>query len=472
LSIAFDDPPMEPDPEWVRVDTMAGIRVRSYTIDRGRPTEFDKTGTGTAVIQIVDRTGVFDPTNTSSPLYNKAVPGKQAAIALLNPVNDTWHTIFRGYIESWSYRLGQTREHMELELQLVDGFAVLSRAELRVGVDGVIPGPPPYTSPPYATPEAAAFEERLAEFAKGNVLYGETLGYVKDRIDAVLGDAGWPIDLTDTFSGNVRVGPKAYGAGTTALDALWDAVDAEIPGVGNCFMDAAGKFRFRGRQARFRPDVAEYGIQRRTVGDPSAWAGDTDVVPVAELEWSNGEDNLFNACTATPEHVGTGDASRPINPDEPDNDDVAGQLVQNPTSITAYGRRSLTFDNLQTVQGIATGNDAMAETKLFSTYYVDNYGDAPHPRVSRMVFKTRRPGNTNAAALWQHFCNCEISDLLTLKSEHPGGGGFDTDFYVEGIHYQVSPGPPEYAHVELSLDVSPRAHYTTNPFDGDPDPGP
>ena len=35
--------------------------------------------------------------------------------------------------------LDQTRQYMELELQLVDGFAILSRAELIVGEDGALP---------------------------------------------------------------------------------------------------------------------------------------------------------------------------------------------------------------------------------------------------------------------------------------------------------------------------------------------
>jgi hypothetical protein len=111
----------------------------------------------------------------------------------------------------------------------------------------------------------------------------------------------------------------------------------------------------------------------------------------------------------------------------------------------------------------------MVETKQFATYYVENFKD-PAPRLSRLVFKTRRPSDAHGPALWQFLCNVDISDLLTLKTAHPGGGGFDTDFYVEGLHYTGRPGPPEYAIVELALDVSPRANFTTNPFDEDPDP--
>jgi hypothetical protein len=408
---------------------------------------------------------------------NKIVPGKQAAVSLFNPVNETWHTLYRGYIEAWHYRLGALRDHMELELQLVDGFAILSRAELRVGIDGVLPLP--------------------EEFAKGNIGYGETEGFTTDRIEAILGDVGWPVALStpwhdvapgeipDLFSSNTRVGPKVYGPGTGALDALWDAADAEFPGVSNMWMGgprASGHLIFRGRQARFRPDVAQYGIARYTVGDPSVWTVDDDAVPIAELEWSSGVDNLFNACSATPQGVNTGDDWRQLNPDPPNNDNVAGQYVKagdpgltagpgyDPDSIEKYGLRSLTFDQLQTVEGKHTGNNSMQETKLFAKYYVENYS-APAPRISRLVFKSRHTTDVHGSKLWEFMCNCEISDLLTLKTEHGGGGGFDNDFYVEGIHYVGRPGNPDIpAIVELSLDVSPRANWTTNPFDADEDP--
>lgn len=446
ILIAFDADPMVAAPDWTRIDTLPGCRVRDWQVDRGRPNEFDKTDTGTAVVRIVDREGIFDPTNPASDYVGRIVPGKQAAIGLQNPVSDEWFSQFRGFIESWSYVLDQTRQYMELELQLVDGFAMLARAELIVGEDGALPLP--------------------AEIAAGNVGYGETLGSVKDRIDGILGDVSWPVALRDVFSGNVRVGPKVYGPGTNALDAIWDAVDAEFPGVGNAWMSKDGLFVFHGRQARFRPDVAEYGIQRRTVGDPSGWGDDPDVVPVSELEWTKGSEALFNVASATPQGILDGGSWRALDPEQ---DDVPGQTVRDDASITAHGRRPLSFDNLQTLVGIATGNDSLEETKLFANYYVQNYSD-PTERISRLVFKSRRPGAQNGSALWQHVCKCEISDLLTLVTAHPGGGGFNTEFYVEGIHLTCRPGGPAFPIIELALDVSPKAFYATNPFDADPDP--
>ena len=89
-----------------------------------------------------------------------------------------------------------------------------------------------------------------------------------------------------------------------------------------------------------------------------------------------------------------------------------------------------------------------------------------------MVFKSRRPGNTNGSALWKHLCRAEISDLLTLQTEHPGGGGFLEDqFYVEGLHYTVRPGPPDVPDRRAVAGRVAAGRITRrNPFDEDDDP--
>jgi hypothetical protein len=62
-------------------------------------------------------------------------------------------------------------------------------------------------------------------------------------------------------------------------------------------------------------------------------------------------------------------------------------------------------------------------------------------------------------------CGVDISDIIRLKTTHHNGvGGFDEDFFVEGLHYTASPLSDNYVDVELTLDVSPRALYDANPF--------
>ena len=90
------------------------------------------------------------------------------------------------------------------------------------------------------------------------------------------------------------------------------------------------------------------------------------------------------------------------------------------------------------------------------------------------MLKSRLPADPHGPALWNFLSSLEISDLLNLRTLHGGGGGFSTatvdDFYVEGIHMTCRPGGPGLPIAELSLDVSPRANFTENPFDSDPEP--
>jgi hypothetical protein len=153
--------------------------------------------------------------------------------------------------------------------------------------------------------------------------------------------------------------------------------------------------------------------------------------------------------------------------------EISGQLLEDATSITAHGNKGLTFTDLLTVEGIATGNTALEETLLMATYYRDNYKDAL-PRITKMVFKSREPFDRLADPLWKMMCRCEISDLLSVTTAHVGGGGFaDTGnqgYYVEGIRYTCRPASPRVHDVTLELDVSPQSLFTNNPFDSDPDP--
>lgn len=436
VSIAFTTTnPLTASPTWTRIDNLAGLRVRSIVIERGRRDEFGKTQTGTARLQLVDSAGLLDPTNGAGTYFNQILPDKQAKIELYNPVLAEYQTIFRGFVEDFNYTLDLTRTYLTVDLDLVDGFAVFADYELQPGEDG-------------DTPDAGS---------EGRVVYGATVtGNVGDRIEAVYLDVGWPSGLADIFTGNVRVQEVIYEPGTSALTALMDAADAEFPGVANVYMSREGMLTFHGRQARFRPDVAAYGIRRQEVGDPSVTDADATICPVHELGFNLGKSILFNKVLSLPQGIAEAD--------------VAGQLRKDATSITAHGSKSLTFTDLLTLEGLADGFDYLDETALFATYYRDNYKD-PLPRVSRMVFKTRMPDHRLADPLWKMLTRVDISDRLTLTTAHPGGGGFSgEDYYVEGVRYDIRPANPQVPNIVLDLDVSPAALFDSNTFDDDTDP--
>ena len=428
VKIAFDDGPLVVSPTWTDIVSLAGCRVKQITVDRGRPSETAKTDTGRAVVTGVDLDGLFDPTNLTSIYAGKILPRKQAMIELRNPVLDEWLPIFRGHVDDWNYTLDITRDFLHFRLDLVDGFGFLALAELQPGQAG----------------------DTVPTGSEGNVFYEDTAGTVDDRIDAILADVGWPAGLSEIFTGNVRVREKVYAPGTQALAALQDAADAEFPGVANLYMSKSGVLTFHGRFARFRPDVAEYGINERNVGDPSLTDGDATAVPVAALGFNTGAEAIINSCLAAPEQIAI--------------TDFEDQVVTDTASIAAYGLHSFPLENLQTSYDVANGLTANPAAKLFATYYVDNQA-TPQTRVNQMTFRSRAETAANAGPLWLQLTRVEISDLLNLTTQHPGGGGFNAEaFFVEGIHYDIKPLNNLIPDVTLTCDVSPRAYWTTSPF--------
>ena len=180
-------------------------------------------------------------------------------------------------------------------------------------------------------------------------------------------------------------------------------------------------------------------------------------MPIAELEWSNGQDNLFNACSARHRSGLVTRRDDPAAEPRPARQRQRRRPVreERTTSIDRVRARSLTFDQLQTVEGIATGSTAMVETKKFATYYVENYASRGQPRISRMVFKTRRPGNTNGSSCGT---TCAARDQRSphVQTAHPGGGGFLERAVLRrrACTTRSGPAPPTFPIVELSLDVS------------------
>jgi hypothetical protein len=455
VAIAFDpdDDPRTVSPTWTYLDSVDGIRVQEWSISRGRPNELEPVSAGTASVTIADRVGYFDPTNGGSPVFPNVLPDRQIKIQLFDPVQETWHCLFRGYIEeinidvrSITYADGAV-EHgvLFVTLDLVDAFAWFNDHEL-------MPYPKSGDEPPAGSESRVFYDDTPAPV---------TVGPVADRIQAVLDDLGWSGALTDVFSGNVKITETTYEPGTTGLTALQDAVDSEFPGTALHFMSKDGVYTFHGRNARFRPDVAEYGINRRTVGDPSVTASDHTIAPIAELSFSIGKTFLRNSVLVVPQDTVVGTP--------PTEDEIAGQLLEDATSIDAHGKKSLTFTDLLTLEGNATGNTALEECLLFAQYFRDNLKD-PLPRITRMVFKSRMPQHRLADPLWKMICRCEISDLLTVKTAHVGGGGFNDGYYVEGIRYTGRPGNDQVHNITLEVDVSPEALFDDDPFEADPDP--
>ncbi len=433
--------PLAVSPTWTQLDLTDNL-VSSYSVRRGRTDQFQRTGTGTAEIQLVDQTGLFDPTSAN---YLGETTGKPAALSLHNPVTDAWTCIFYGLIDAVECGMAPAQNYSAVTISLVDTLDYLANTELIPDLD--ISGFPPPETPAYAIP-------RLGFIYFPETDPGGTTGTVADDINTVLSRAevGWPDpELRSIFTGNVRATARSYSVGTTALTVIDDLCDAEFPGIANRWISKKtvntepGAFVFHGRLARFDPTDPSYDIEFWKAGDGAAITGSSDYAQIRGLTFGRARADLVNSALFTYQAIA----------------DVAipEMLVEDSTSITAYGRRTKSADNLRLKFSVLTGNDAHDECILFGNYWVTVFKD-PQTRIRQLVFRSLAPSDPRAAKVWALMCGVEISDIITVNVTGPGVGGFeDVDYFVEGITYQVDPLQPTFQNVTLTLDLSPRAWY-------------
>ena len=430
VNIAFGQPTLLYDCTWTRIDDHPNL-VTSYSIDRGRQYELDRTDVGRATVTVTDPDGILDPTNPDGPYYGKIEPLLQAMIRRRNPVTGSWDTRFRGFIEEMDYQFDPSQKFNRLTLTLIDIFEILNAVKMFPSSAGY---------PADAPPESAGQVWFQAE-------------NMDDRIFKVIGDAQIPAELIVCFSGNVVVADAVYSPGESAMTAVQEAADAEFPGVSNVYTDRFGRLAVHGRVAKFDPagvhSTATAGAWDWHIwhaGDGAAvHAGPASTAHIRRFATNRGLAKVINQALATPAGIA--------------DEDVDGQTVSDITSIGKYGIRAQEWQNLLTLRSLLDGADALVETKRFAEYYVTNYRD-PQNRVTECAFRSMRPAQEGAAANWLLLQQVDISDLVHITVGSPGGGGLeDAQFYVEGVHETCSPLNPDYDNVDLSLDLSPVQYF-------------
>jgi hypothetical protein len=343
--------------------------------------------------------------------------------------------VFTGTVDDMTYDLSPSQVVTRVDVTLVDALDFFAGIELTPGLFGVTPLP--------------------ANVDEGNIFYeqaivGELAGV--GRIQQLVLESGYP-GPHDIFSGNVQVRDRVYAPRTSLLSAIDEACDAEFPGVANRFVERDGTFAFHGRLARFNPSDVQYGIETYAVGDKAACLASGPRARITALRMGSSKQRIINAALATPQGIA--------------DDDIEGQIVTDSVSISAYGTRSWSAENLQTyfdeLNGPFGGTDqeeANAAVKQFAQYYVDNYSD-PQIRIEELQLKSRKPEWTDAEPTWELLCNAEISDLVDVKVTNPGLS-VDAEYFIEGVRYLIRPLTGDYAYVELNLDLSPRAYWASD----------
>ncbi len=442
--IAFDDGPLEPDPTFTVIDQGGDFPVNfvaGYDIRVGRQTLLTQTDTGTATVTLYDRSGLFDPRNVSSPYYGK-LDGRQILLQLYNPVSATWEPQFRGLIDDIEWAVDGSAVNASGEpvnetitLNCVDVFDYLAGYGLTPGLDGV--------TPPVG--------------AEDGVYYAATTGSVDDRIIEILTDANIDSAMWSVASGNVHAKEVKYDPDESALQALRDAADAELPFIANIYCDRYGHFAFRGRYGRFDPDdvAAEPGsdwdFTRWAVGDGPAIIADPTRAQMRILSFGRARSELVNAALCYPQGI------KPA--------DMPGQVFADTTSITDYGKHSAPpMSDLLCDGGVDTaarpsGTTDLVETALFAELLVKNQKD-PRENITAIQLKSMQPDHTpRATATWDMLSRIDISHVVNVAIGYPGGTGFTgmatvDDYYIEGRQLHVTPANSGYDYVELDLDLS------------------
>lgn len=435
-------------PSWTRLDTgITGLRVNHISIERGRSSEFENTDTGTCTVEFNDTVGYLDPTLSASLISTPF------AVAIRNPITDEWFPLFRGVVDQAGYIMSKHTRKLAATIVAVDAFDYFANFEL-------IPG-------------LAGFSNAQIN-AAGYVFY-EDAGF-DERLNAILGDCNWPVGLSSTFTGNIVCSESRYASGDRALQALQECVDAEFPTVANHYVDKRGIYQVHGRKARFIPDfvaasASNWDFHRWKVGDNAAARADTGEGGTAKMQepyqFSQTRQMIRNAALAYPMFD--------VNGLPTDQSDLSDYIYTDETSRDSHGTKTWTAPNLKVAEEPNLGLTGKETCLKFSEYIVENYKD-PFPRLSSVTVGTEWPDHdVFGPASYEYICGADISDIVSVTIDHPGGGGFlSSEYYIEGLRIDIRPGPGDldnaYPIIKHTADLSPAAYWNHNPF-GDFAPG-
>ncbi len=446
--IAWDDGPLVANPTWTVIDQGGGTFpydfVTGYDTHSGRQTLISQTETGTATVYVMDRHGLFDDRNGSSP-YQGKLSGRQIMLQLYNPYGATWEPQFRGLIDDYRYTMDGSAVgadgnpvNASIEIDCVDMFDYLNGYGLTPGVDG--------TTPPVGAEDSVYFASNVG--VGGNT--------VEDRILEILGNANIDPTMSITASGNIQVIATQYNADESALTALRDAADAEMPFIANIYVNRHGQFCFRGRYSRFDPDqvAAEAGstwdFTRWRVGDGKAIQADPTRAQIREFTYTRDRNELINAAMCYPQGLPTAQ--------------IPNQVYANTPSIDAYGKHQANpLTDLITGAYVGPGtispDDGKTQCYMYAELLVKNKKD---PRVcpDMVQLKSINPSDFRASATWGILTRSDISHIVNIAVGYAGGTGLMggatvDDYYIEGRSLVVRPANTSYDYVELELNVTP-----------------
>jgi hypothetical protein len=184
---------------------ISDIILRS-SIRRGRNRILNKFEAGTAIVEIKDDTGDWNPANVSGPYYGKLIPLRK--IRIYADYEGTRYYLFSGFITSYDTQFAIGADEVSrVILQCVDGFRLFNNAAI-------------------------------------TTVSGTSAGQLSGaRIENLLDVVGWPLSqrLIDAGNSQMQADP---GTERTVLEACQTVEDSEFGGF---FMSAEGDATFYSR---------------------------------------------------------------------------------------------------------------------------------------------------------------------------------------------------------------------------------
>jgi len=195
------------------------IILRS-SIRRGRNRILNKFEAGTAVIEIKDENGDWNPANTAGPYYGKLIPLRK--IRIFADYEGVRYYLFSGFVTSYdtTFAIG-ANEVSRVILNCVDGFRLLNNAAIST------------------VPDTGA---------------GQLSG---TRINKLLDVVDWPQSQRDINTGDSTMQADPGTADRTVLEAIQTVENSEFGGF---FLDAEGNATFYSRTT-----VSQYADSTPTV---------------------------------------------------------------------------------------------------------------------------------------------------------------------------------------------------------------
>jgi hypothetical protein len=388
FELSLADPGL--DPVWIDETPY----LRSFSTDRGRDNELDRSRAGQATLLVDNRDGRYVPSNTAGAHYpsmratrrvrltSEAATGTTAfsvgssfvgSTDVLGGGGTVLYYLFSGFIEDWPQTWDKGGREASATIHAVDGFIALSLAEFNL-----------------TWPIAPIDDSAGARISR--VL--QTIGWQQSELDPEWTklDTGTVIIL-GTFGGSdIDVQAKA-------LDYVQQVAETE---GGNIFIDGAGDFNFH--DADHLLDL----VPSETYGDGNT--GYTDI------EITTGADRIYNDVLVTPS---------PVN--------VSQERRTSPTSIARHWRRSLDMTILAATP--ITGADTITERR--ATQLRDRYA-FPRMRITQLKLQP------TTLAGWTQVLAHEIGDVVLVRKDIPTGDTISQVSVIEGIHIDA-PSSPDWA---------------------------